>query len=169
MKKSACRRTTSSAGAAGGKSFKSSFFSQELQQGKLSRAMAAREATSEAAPRCRAAGSRNPWQSHEKTPGVPKPRQRRAPGRNRARGHPLQRRTQDHRATSPVAGPRRARGSTAAARPQPQKRANLARGKFCDFSPDLGFEWRGRFSSLREARRAANETPGRAHTLSTSS
>ena len=136
--------------------------------------LAAREATSEAAPRCRAAGSRNPWQSHEKIPGVPKPRHghaktRRAPGRNRARDHPLQRQTQDHWATSPAAGPRRARGSTAAARPQPQKRANLARGKFCDFSPDLGFECQGRLSSPRETRRAANETPGRAHTLLTSS
>ena len=40
---------------------------------------------------------------------------------------------------------------------------------FCDFSPDLGFEWQGRFSSLREARRAENEAPGRAHTLSTNS
>ena len=39
---------------------------------------------------------------------------KRAPGRNRARGHPLQRRTRDHRATSPAAGPRHARGSAAA-------------------------------------------------------
>ena len=31
--------------------------------------------------------------------------------RARARDHPLQRRTRDHRATSPAAGPRRARGS----------------------------------------------------------
>ena len=36
--------------------------------------MAEREAASEAAPRRQAAGSRNPWQSHEKTPGSPKPR-----------------------------------------------------------------------------------------------
>ena len=136
--------------------------------------MADREATSEAAPRFRAAGGRNPSQSHEKTPGssetTTQPRKtRRAPGRNRARDHPLQRRTQDHRATSPAVGPRRAHSSTVAARPQPEKRANLARRKFCDFSPDLGFEWRGRFSSLREARGAENEASGRAHTLWTNS
>ena len=78
---------------------------------------------------------------------------KRAPGRNRARDHPLQRRTQDHRATSPAAGPRRARGSAAAKRARPRKRANLARGKICDFCPELGFEQRNRFRSLRDTRR----------------
>ena len=62
---------------------------------------------------------------------------KRAPGRNRARDHPLQRRTQDHRATSPAAGPWRAHGSAAAKRAGPRKRANLARGKICDFGPEL--------------------------------
>ena len=52
---------------------------------------------------------------------------KRAPGRNRARDHPLQRRrTQDHRATSPAAGLRRAHGSAAAKRARPRKRANLS-------------------------------------------
>ena len=78
---------------------------------------------------------------------------KRAPGRNRARDHPLQRRTRDHRATSPAAGPRRARGSAAAKRARPRKRANLARGKICDFSPELGFEQQNRFRSLRDTRR----------------
>ena len=78
---------------------------------------------------------------------------KRAPGRNRARDHPLQRRTRDHRATSPAAGPRHARGSAAAKRAQPRKRANLARCKICDFSPELGFEQRNRFRSLRDTRR----------------
>ena len=50
---------------------------------------------------------------------------KRAPGRNRARDRPLQRRTRDHRATSPAAGPRRARGSAAAKRARPRKRASL--------------------------------------------
>ena len=80
-------------------------------------------------------------------------RAKRAPGRNRARGHPLQRRTRDHRATSPAAGPRHARGSAAAKRAQPRKRANLARCKICDFGPELGFEQRNRFRSLRDTRR----------------
>ena len=78
---------------------------------------------------------------------------KRAPGRNRARGHPLQRRTRDHRATSPAAGPRHARGSAAAKRAQPRKRANFARCKICDFSPELGFEQRNRCRSLRDTRR----------------
>ena len=68
-------------------------------------------------------------------------------------GPPLQRRTQDHRATSPAAGPRRAHGSAAAKRARPRKRANLARGKICDFGPELGFEQRSRFRSLRDTRR----------------
>ena len=76
-----------------------------------------------------------------------------ARGRNRARDHPLQRRTRDHRATSPAAGPRRAHGSAAAKRARPRKRANLARGKICDFGPELGFEQRNRFRSLRDTRR----------------
>ena len=76
-----------------------------------------------------------------------------APGRNRARDHPLQRRTQDHWATSPTAGPRRARGSAAAKRARPRKRANLARCKICDFGPELGFEQPNRFRSLRDTRR----------------
>ena len=78
---------------------------------------------------------------------------KRAPGRNRARDQPLQRRTQDHRATSPAAGPRRAHGSAAAKRARPRKRANLARGKICNFGPELGFEQRNRFRSLRDTRR----------------
>ena len=76
-----------------------------------------------------------------------------APGRNRARDHPLQRRTRDHRATSPAAGPRRARGSAAAKGARPRKRASLARCKICDFGPELGFEQRNRFRSLRDTRR----------------
>ena len=84
-------------------------------------------------------------------------RAKRAPGRNRARDHPLQRRTRDHQATSPAAGPRRARSSAAAKRAQPRKRASLARGKFCDFSPELGFEQRNRFRSLRDTRRTKNK------------
>ena len=75
---------------------------------------------------------------------------KRAPGRNRARDRPLQRRTRDHRATSPAAGPRRAHGSAAAKRARPRKRASLARGKICDFGPELGFEQRNRFRSLRD-------------------
>ena len=78
---------------------------------------------------------------------------KRAPGRNRARDHPLQRRTRDHRATSPAAGPRRARGSAAAKRARPRKRASLARYEICDFGPELGFEQRNRFRSLRDTRR----------------
>ena len=78
---------------------------------------------------------------------------KRAPGRNRARDHPLQRRTHDHRATSPAAGPRRARGSAVAKRARPRKRASLARCKICDFGPELGFEQRNRFRSLRDTRR----------------
>ena len=78
---------------------------------------------------------------------------KRAPGRNRARDHPLQRRTRDHRATSPAARPRRARGSAAAKRARPRKRASLARCKICDFGPELGFEQRNRFRSLRDTRR----------------
>ena len=78
---------------------------------------------------------------------------KRAPGRNRARDHPLQRRTRDHRATSPAAGPRRAHGSAAAKRARPRKRASLARCEFCDFGPELGFEQRNRFRSLRDTRR----------------
>ena len=76
----------------------------------------------------------------------------RAPGRNRARAHPLQRRTRDHRATSPAAGPRRAHGSAAAKRARPRKRANLARSKICDFGPELRFDQRNRFGSLRDTR-----------------
>ena len=78
---------------------------------------------------------------------------KRAPGRNRARDHPLQRRTRDHRATSPAAEPRRARGSAAAKRARPRKRASLARCKICDFGPELGFEQRNRFRSLRDTHR----------------
>ena len=78
---------------------------------------------------------------------------KRAPGRNRARDHPLQRRTHDHWATSPAAGPRRARASAAAKRARPRKRASLARCKKCDFGPELGFEQRNRFRSLRDTRR----------------
>ena len=59
----------------------------------------------------------------------------------------------DHRATSPAAGPRRARGSAAAKRARPRKCASLARCKICDFGPDLGFEQRNRFRSLRDMRR----------------
>ena len=58
----------------------------------------------------------------------------------------------DHRATSPAAGPRRAHGSAAAKRARPRKRANLARGKICDFGPELRFEQRNRFRSLRDTR-----------------
>ena len=78
---------------------------------------------------------------------------KRAPGRNRARDHPLQRRTRDHRATRPAGGPRRAHGSAAVKRARPRKRANLARCKICDFGPELGFEQRNRFRSLRDMRR----------------
>ena len=78
---------------------------------------------------------------------------KRAPGRNRARDHPLQRRTRDHRATSPAAGPRRARGSAAAKKARRRKRASLARCKICDFCPELGFEQRNRFRSLRDTHR----------------
>ena len=66
---------------------------------------------------------------------------------------PLQRRTRDHRATSPAAGPRRARGLAAAKGARPRKRASLARCKICDFGPELGFEQRNRFRSLRDTRR----------------
>ena len=52
-------------------------------------------------------------------------------------GPPAQRRTRDHRATSPAAGPRRAHGSAAAKRARPRKCANLARSKICDFGPEL--------------------------------
>ena len=174
LRKSACRRTTSSAGAAGGKSFKSRFFFAGTATGKVEPRNGCARSDFRSSPAMSSGWKQKSMAESRKNSRHPetttRPRKtRRAPGRNRARGHPLQRRTQDHRATSPAAGPRRARGSTADARPQPQKRANLARGKFCDFSPDLGFEWQGRFSSPREARRAANETPGRAHTLSTSS
>ena len=53
----------------------------------------------------------------------------------------------------PRGGPRRAHGSAAAKRARPRKRANLARGKICDFSPELGFDQRNRFRSLRDTRR----------------
>ena len=72
---------------------------------------------------------------------------RRAPGGNRARDHPLQRRAQDHWATSPAAGPRRARGPRAGKRPRPRKRASLARA---NFGPELGFEQRSRFRSSQD-------------------
>ena len=74
-------------------------------------------------------------------------------GGTEPRDHPLQRRTQDHRATSPAEGPRRAHGSAAAKRARPRRRANIARGKICDFGPELGFEQRNRFRSLRDTRR----------------
>ena len=54
---------------------------------------------------------------------------------------------------APRRGPRRVHGSAAAKRARPRKRANLARGKICDFSPELGFEQRNRFRSLRDTRR----------------
>ena len=65
----------------------------------------------------------------------------------------FKRRTQDHRATSPAAGPRSAHGSATAKRARPRKRANLARSKICDFGPELRFEKRNRFRSLRDTRR----------------
>ena len=45
--------------------------------------------------------------------------------------------TQDHRATSPAAGPRRADGSAAAKRARPRKRAILRVAKFAIFAPNL--------------------------------
>ena len=36
---------------------------------------------------------------------------------------------------------------------RPRKRASLARCKICDFGPELGFEQRNRFRSLRDTRR----------------
>ena len=81
---------TSSAGAAcldlQEEASKVDFCSMKCKKGK-SRAMAEREATSEAAPRFRAAGSRNPRHGHEKTPGSPKPRHGHAK-QARARGEP---------------------------------------------------------------------------------
>ena len=92
---------------------------------------------------------RNSWeiQSSERALTQRKARAREEPS-------PLQRRTQDHWATSPAAGPRRAHGSAAAKRARPRRRANLACGKICDFCPELGFEQRNRFRSLRDTRRA---------------
>ena len=64
------------------------------------------------------------------------------------------------RTTGPPAlrgGPRRAHGSAAAKRARPRKRAYLARGKICDFCPELGFEQRNRFRSLRDTRRTEKQ------------
>ena len=47
------------------------------------------------------------------------------------------------------ARPRLSRGQEG----RPRKRANLARAKKCDFGPELGFEQRNRFRSLRDTRR----------------
>ena len=44
-------------------------------------------------------------------------------------------------------------GAPAAKRARPRKRANLACGKICTFGPELGFEQRNRFRSLRDTRR----------------
>ena len=44
-------------------------------------------------------------------------------------------------------------GSAAAKRARPRKRANFARSKICTFGPELGFEQRNRFRSLRDTRR----------------
>ena len=66
-------------------------------------------------------------------------------------------RFRDGRRTAGPPAPRRGPGApTAQPRPRgarPRKRANLARGKICDFCPELGFEQRNRFRSLRDTRR----------------
>ena len=65
-------------------------------------------------------------------------------------------RFKDGRATAgppaPRPGPGAPAGSAAAKRARPRKRASLARCKICD-CPDLGFEQRNRFRSLRDTRR----------------
>ena len=53
----------------------------------------------------------------------------------------------------PRGGARRARASAAAKRARPRKRASLARCKICGFGPELGFEQRNQFRSLRDTRR----------------
>ena len=106
----------------------------------MCRAIAEREATSQAAPRRRAARGRNPWQSHEKAPGSPKPRHGHAKQGARQGGiEPGTTRFRDGRATTRPPAPRRGPGApTAQLRPQgPSRKTDLPRGKFCDFSPNL--------------------------------
>ena len=65
-------------------------------------------------------------------------------------------RFRDGRATTGPPAPRRGPGAPtvlAAKRARPRKRANLARSKICTFGPELGFEQRNRFRSLRDTRR----------------
>ena len=114
------------------------------QQGRFNRASAS-EPCFRPEVENRSRGTKIDARQPETTAGPRKTR--RAPGGNRARDHPLQRRTQDHWATSPAAGPRRARGPRAGKRPQPRKRASLARA---DFGPELGFEQRSRFRSSQD-------------------
>ena len=92
----------------------------ELLASTCSRAMAEREATSEAAPRFRAAGSRNPRRSHEKTPGSQKPRHGHAKQGARQGGtEPGTTRFRDGRKTTRPPAPRWGPGApTAELRPQ---------------------------------------------------
>ena len=66
-------------------------------------------------------------------------------------------RFRDGRATTRPPAPRRGPGApTAQPRPRGPDLAsaqNLACGKICDFSPELGFDQRNRFRSLRDTRR----------------
>ena len=93
--------------------------------------------------------------ARKSTPGSPKPQRGHAKQGARQGGTEpgppaSERRTQDHWATSPAAGPRRARGPRAGKRPRPRKRASLARA---NFGPELGFEQRSRFRSSQGTRR----------------
>ena len=57
------------------------------------------------------------------------------------------------RPPAPRRGPGAPHGSAAAKAPRPRKRARLARSEICDFGPELRFEQRNRFRSLRDTRR----------------
>ena len=80
-------------------------------------------------------GSGKARQGHENRRPAARNRSGATRNKARARGEPSpgppasERRTQDHWATSPAAGPRCARGPRAGKRPRPRKRASLARCK----------------------------------------